>query len=163
MPATKKASSELTSPRARTVRATVPPDDEPFAVLLPFDGREVFGRARAPVVIRVGDHSFRSTIMVYGGKSYVGLARAHRQALRLRPGQKVALSIEADTAPRTVEVPADLARALRGKAGLRAAWDALSFTHRKEHVEAILDAKKPETRARRVEKTLEMLAKKRSR
>jgi hypothetical protein len=151
----KKTSSE---PPSRTVRAIVPPDDENFAVQLPFDVRAVFGRARPPVLIRVGDHSFRSTVMVYDGQFYVGLSRIHRRAAKLEAGQKVQLRISTDTAPRTVDVPPDLARALRGKTALRAAWDALSFSHRREHVDAIEGAKKPETRARRIEKTLAMLA-----
>jgi hypothetical protein len=142
----------------RTVRVTVPPDDETFAVKLPFDVRAVFGRARPPVVVGVGDCSFRSTVMVYGGESYVALTRAQRQTAKLRAGQKVALTISADAAPRTVDVPPDLARALRGKPALRAAWDALSYSHRREHALAITGAKKPETRARRIEKTLAMLA-----
>jgi Bacteriocin-protection, YdeI or OmpD-Associated/Domain of unknown function (DUF1905) len=160
MPTAKKkaASKGPDSGAARIVRATVPPDDENFAVRLPFDVRAVFGAARPRVVIQVGEHSFRSTVMVYGGQYYVGLSRAHRRAAKLGAGQKVALSISADTAPRTVDIPPDLARALRGKAALRAAWDALSLTYRREHAEAITGAKKPETRARRVDKTLAMLA-----
>ena len=55
-----------------------------------------------------------------------------------------------------VEVPADLAAAL-AEAGLREAFDRLSFSHRREHVNAITEAKKPETRARRIAKALELL------
>ena len=70
---------------------------------------------------------------------------------------KVAIRIEADTEPRVVEPPADLAKALKRDAAAKAAWKKLSFTHKKEHAEALLDAKKPETRASRLEKTLAML------
>jgi uncharacterized protein YdeI (YjbR/CyaY-like superfamily) len=67
------------------------------------------------------------------------------------------VAVERDTAERTVEVPADLAAAL-AEAGLREAFDGLSFSHRREHVNAINEAKKPETRARRIAKALEMLS-----
>jgi len=58
-----------------------------------------------------------------------------------------------------VAVPADFAKAIK-KAGLTATWEKLSFTHRKEHVRAIEEAKRPETRTKRIEKALEMLAEK---
>lgn len=141
----------------KTVKAVVPPEGENFAVQLPFDASEVFGRARAPVVITVGGHSFRWTTAVYGGKSFIGIRKSHRQAAGLVPGKTVTITIEPDDAPRTIEPPPDLAKALEKSAKARAAWDALSFTHKREHVEAILDAKKPETRVRRIEKTLAML------
>jgi len=66
--------------------------------------------------------------------------------------------LEADEAPRTVKPPADLARALKVNPAAKARWEELSFTHRKEYVEAIEEAKKPETRARRIAKAIEQLA-----
>ena len=60
------------------------------------------------------------------------------------------------TAPRDVKVPEDLAAALKA-AGARSAFDALAYTHRKEHVRAIEDAKKPDTRARRIEQAVQMV------
>ena len=68
----------------------------------------------------------------------------------LVPGSSYRVDVVVDEQPRTVEVPADLAKALKA-AGATAAFAALSFTHRKEHVRAVEDAKKPETRARRIE------------
>ncbi|HEX8188795.1 MAG TPA: YdeI/OmpD-associated family protein, partial [Pyrinomonadaceae bacterium] len=59
---------------------------------------------------------------------------------------------------RVVDAPADFARALEGSREAQAAWDNLSFTHRREHVEHIEEAKKPETRRRRVEKSVALLA-----
>jgi uncharacterized protein YdeI (YjbR/CyaY-like superfamily) len=64
--------------------------------------------------------------------------------------------VENDDAPREVEVPDDLAKAFRAK-GAKAEWGRLAFTHQHEYAEAILGAKKPETRARRVDKTIEAL------
>jgi hypothetical protein len=126
-------------------------------VELPFDPREEFGKARAPVKITVNGVVLRSTVAVYGGRSYIGFRREIREQAKLAPGEKVKIQIELDTAPREVEAPDDLKKALKTDAKARAAWDALSFTHRKEHAQALEDAKKPETRAKRLAKTLEML------
>ena len=127
------------------------------AIEVPGDVRAVFGKARPPVVAHLGKYAFRTTVMVYGGKSYVGVRRSHRQAAKLAPGQRLRVVIELDDAPRTVTPPKELAAAMTQDAKARAAWEALSFTHKKEHAEAIEDAKKPETRARRVEKAIAML------
>jgi len=127
---------------------------------VPGNVREVFGKARPPVVAKLGKYAFRTTIAVYGGKSYVGVRKSHREAGKLEPGQTIEVVIELDDAPRTVTPPKELAAAMKKDAKARAAWEALSFTHQREHAEAIEDAKKPETRARRVEKTIAMLKKK---
>ena len=124
---------------------------------VPGDVRAVFGKARPRVRATLGKYTFRTTIAVYGGKSYVGVRKSHRDAGKLAPGQSVGVVLELDDEPRTVTPPKELAAALKKDARARAAWDALSFTHKREHAEAIAGAKKPETRARRVEKALEML------
>ncbi len=151
-----KAKAKLT-----TFRTKVADEGENFVVELPFDVKEVFGQARPPIVITLttprGSYSFRWTVSVYGGKSYIGVRRSHREAAGLRPGESVSITIAADDEPRVIEPPTDLASALKKSAAARVAWDALSFTHKREHAEALLDAKKPETRARRLEKTMEML------
>ena len=72
-------------------------------------------------------------------------------------GDTVEIVIDRDDAPRTVDVPGDLAAALDAEPALRAAFDALSYTHRREYAEAVRDARRPETRRRRVEATLEAL------
>jgi uncharacterized protein YdeI (YjbR/CyaY-like superfamily) len=74
------------------------------------------------------------------------------------PGDKVTVVLEPDTAPRTVDVPADLKKALKTNPRAQASWDRYSYTHRKEFANWITEAKKPETRARRLEKAIEMLA-----
>ncbi|HEX4517368.1 MAG TPA: YdeI/OmpD-associated family protein [Polyangiaceae bacterium] len=145
----------------RTALAKDPKDGEIAQIEVPEDVRAVFGKARPPVVVAIDSYEFRTTIMVYGGKSYVGVRRSHREAAKLAPGQRVRVVIELDEAPRTVPPPKELAAVLAKDKNARAAWEALSFTHQREHAEAIEDAKKPETRARRVEKTIAMLKKKR--
>lgn len=135
------------------------PDGSTMTVLpVPFDPKAVFGRGRAPVVVGLPGYSFRSTVFVMGGERFVPLRASHREAAGLRAGQRVRVTLTLDTAERRVTPPPELAGALaRASAAVRAAWEALSFTHQREHAEAIADAKKPETRARRVAACLTML------
>ena len=107
---------------------------------------------RAPVVVTVGGYSYRTTVAPYGGAYYVPLAAEHREAAGVAAEQEVDVSIELDTAPREVALPDDLAVAMDDDA--RAAYDRLSFTHRKEWVRWVEEAKKPETRTTRIEKTV---------
>jgi uncharacterized protein YdeI (YjbR/CyaY-like superfamily) len=72
-------------------------------------------------------------------------------------GDTLTVAVENDDAPREVDVPTDLAKAFRDTKDAKAEWDRLAFTHQREYAQAILDAKKPETRARRIEKTIEAL------
>lgn len=115
------------------------------------------GGKRAAVLVTIGDRSARLRLAVMGGRNLIGISKANRAALGVEIGDEVDARIELDTAPREVEVPADLAEALAAVSGARAAFDKLPYTHRKEHAQAILEAKKPETRARRIEATLTTL------
>jgi hypothetical protein len=118
---------------------------------LPFDVRAEYGQARPPVRGTVNGYPFRTTVAVYGGKSYIGFRREIREGAGIAPGDAVEIQLERDDAPREVAVPDDLAEALAAETGLREAFDRMSFTHRREYAEAIEDAKRPETRARRVQ------------
>lgn len=117
---------------------------------------ELGGGKRAPVRVTINGHTFRSTLAVMGGKCMVGVAAEHREQAKAKGGDEIAVTIELDDAPRTVDVPTDFAAALK-KANARAAFDALAFSHRKEHVRAIEEAKAPETRARRIAKAVEKI------
>ena len=140
----------------RRFRAKVIQDDRTTGcgIELPFDPKEVFGKARAPVRVEIGDHSFRTTTFKMAGCWWIPLSKLNREAAGVAAGRTVTVVMSADTAPRTVEVPKDLAARLKRSAKARKAWDALSFTHRKEHAQTLESAKKPETRARRLEKIL---------
>jgi bacteriocin resistance YdeI/OmpD-like protein/uncharacterized protein DUF1905 len=127
-------------------------------VPLPFDPKEVLGRARAPVVVSLDGHPpFRTTVAVYGGTAMIGLRKAQSAEFGLSPGDPVRVRIEADTQPRTVETPADLAVALAAAPDAAAAYERLSFTHRREYVRWITEAKRQATRDSRVAKAVEML------
>ena len=118
---------------------------------IPFDVKATFGLARAPVVCTLnGKTSWRTTVSVYGGQSLIGVRKELRDAAGLKDGAKVKVTLEADLGKRTVKMPA-------GVKGKKAAWDKLSFTHQNEWVKALDDAKKPETRARRLAQLLKAL------
>jgi hypothetical protein len=115
------------------------------------------GGGRIPVQASFDGVAYRGSIASMGGCMALGLLKSIRTELGKGDGDRVTVTVERDTAERTVDVPADLAAALE-EAGLRKAFDALSYSHRREHVNAINEAKKPETRARRITKALEMLS-----
>jgi uncharacterized protein YdeI (YjbR/CyaY-like superfamily) len=93
---------------------------------------------------------------VYGNQFFVPLNRENRVRAGVEAGQVVSVAIEVDDAPRVVEVPDDLARALR-TAKLRARFDKLSYTHQREYVAWINDAKRVDTRERRIAGTIDKL------
>jgi hypothetical protein len=125
-------------------------------VEVPFDVKAAFGSARPRVRVTFDGEPYRGSIVSMGGASLIGLLKEIRTKLGKDVGDTVHVTVEPDDAPREVAVPDDLRSALRD-AGLGDAFDALAYTHRREHVKAIEDAKKPETRWRRIEKALEML------
>lgn len=126
-------------------------------VLCPFDGREVFGQARAPVAGTVNGTPFRTRLAVYGGQTYLGFPRPVRDAAGIDAGSVVDIELDRDDAPHEVEVPPALAEALAGDPGARAAFDALPPTHRREYATWVSEAKRADTRDRRVARALEML------
>jgi Bacteriocin-protection, YdeI or OmpD-Associated/Domain of unknown function (DUF1905) len=112
---------------------------------------------RPPVTVTLGGHSYRTTVARMGGRFLVPLSAENRTAAGVAAGDQVEVDIEPDSRPREVAVPGDLAAALARDDAARANFDGLSFTHRKEWVRWIEEAKKPETRATRLAKTVESL------
>jgi hypothetical protein len=112
---------------------------------------------RPPVSVTIGDHTFRTRIAVYGGQPMVGVTKANRAAAGVAVGDTFDVAITLDTQPRTIDVPRDLAEALAAAPVAAAAFDRLSLSHRREYVQWITEAKRPETRARRVAGTLDRL------
>ena len=134
---------------------TVPADEALVGhLVLPDHPRTLFGRARMSVVVAVGGHRFRSTTMTMGGVSFVPFNRANRTAAGAVAGGVLSVVLTPDREERTVELPPELAAAL-AEAGVRGGWDALSFTARREAVEGIAAARRPETRAKRVAAAVE--------
>ena len=128
------------------------------AVVLPADvAAAMGGRARIPVAGTINGVPFRGSTMPLGdGRHCVGFRKHTRAAAGgAEMGDTVTIEIRRDDAPRTVAVPDDLVAALAAEPGLREAFDALSYTHRREWVEAVEGAKRPETRARRISQAVE--------
>ena len=126
-------------------------------IVLPFDPKAVFGKVRAPIKVTLNGYSFRSTIAAMGGPPCIGIRTSHREAAGLEGGETIEVRLDLDSEPRVVTPPADLVKALRAAPPAWDRWRELSYTHQREHVEAVADAKKLETRARRVAKAVEMV------
>jgi uncharacterized protein YdeI (YjbR/CyaY-like superfamily) len=94
--------------------------------------------------------TYRTRVAVYAGKYILGIWKAELQKHGLQDGQPIEVTLEADTEPRKVTLPKELAAVIKKNPAARAGWDAMSFTHQREWAKAIADAKKPETRAKRV-------------
>ena len=133
---------------------------EVCGINIPFDVEKTFGtRGRVPVRGTLNGAPFRSSLFRMGGDChFMVVNRKLREASGVRGGETVPVVLERDTEPRTIDPPADFARALKGSKEARAVWDKLSYTHRREHVEHIEEAKRPETRQRRIEKSIALLA-----
>ncbi|WP_216897776.1 YdeI/OmpD-associated family protein [Nocardia alni] len=114
------------------------------------------GGGRIPVRVTFDGVEYHGSIASMGAGPCIGMLKAIRAELGKGPGDTVEVTVERDTAERTVEVPGDLAAAL-AEAGVREAFDALSYSRRREQVTAITEAKRPETRRRRVEQTVAAL------
>ena len=125
---------------------------------IPDDVVATLGPGRRPAVrITVGGHTYRTTVASMGGRFLVPLSAENRAAAGVAAGDEVDVDIELDEAPREIAVPDDLAAALATDDQARTYFDSLAFTHRKEWVRWIEEAKKPETRTARVVKTVQSL------
>lgn len=135
---------------SRTFRTTIISNGSMCAIPLSFDPKEVFGKVRVPVTVTLNGYTYRSTISSMGGPPCIPLRRSHREAAGLQGHETVEVTLELDLSPRVVTPPEDLVEALRKHPAAWERWQALSYTHQREHVEAIAAARKPETRARRI-------------
>jgi hypothetical protein len=116
------------------------------------------GSHRRPSVrVTVGGHTYRTTVAPMGGAYFVPLSAENRTAAGVAAGDMVDVDIELDTEPRELTVPADLAAALAGQSGAGEAFQALSYSRRKEHVRQVETAKAAATRERRIAKVLDSL------
>lgn len=126
---------------------------------IPFDVQEVFGtKARVPVCGTINGFPYRGSIMNMGDGHIMVVNKKLREGAKVKGNDLINVVMERDTEPRIITPPDDFAKALRKNKEAKAMWDKLSYTHQKEHVQAIEDAKKEETRIRRIEKAIEMLA-----
>jgi Bacteriocin-protection, YdeI or OmpD-Associated/Domain of unknown function (DUF1905) len=140
----------------RRFEAVLEPFGPAAAVTLPFDPKAEWGKVRAPVRGTIDGYEFTTTAARYGGVDYLAFRREVREGAGVEIGATVAIEVDLDTSERVVAVPEDLAAAL-ANADLREAFDGLSYTHQKEYVEWVKEAKREETRKARVARTAELL------
>ena len=138
---------------------TIVLDGNNTGIEVPADVMSALGTAkRIPVVVTVGGHSYRSSVAPYRGRLMISLSAANREAAGVSGGDEVEVTLEPDTAPREVVVPADLARALDADAAAKARFDGLSYSNRNRIVLSIESAKTEATRLRRIDAALAELS-----
>ena len=127
-------------------------------VRIPFDVEQAFGKKRVPVLADIAGQPYRGTLVRMGEPCHILVIL---KEIRLATGKtfadQVEITLEEDNQPRIVELPADLQLALEQDPLARAAFEKLSYSHQKEHVRAILEAKREETRRKRIAGSIEIL------
>ena len=127
-------------------------------VEIPFDMEEAFGSKRPKVKALIEGVPYRGTLVRMGSEHHMLIIlKGIREQIGRTFGDEVRIIVEADTDPRAVEVPPDLMKELKKNKDARTIFDKLAYTHRREYVRWIEDAKRAETRAARVAKAIEML------
>ena len=129
-------------------------------IVVPAKIVEALGAGKKPPVnVTInGGYTYRGRVAVMGADYMIGVAKEHRDKAGIKGGDTIEVEITLDEAPREVVVPPDLAKALAEQKRAKAAFDKLSYTHRKEYVRWVEEAKAEETRARRIDKTIERLS-----
>ncbi len=144
-----------------TIEATGPTT---ACLVVPDEFVAALGGGRRPKVrVSLNGFVYRTSIDPMGGRNLISVTAATREAAGVEVGQRVESEIELDTEPRTVDVPDDFAAALEAEPAARATFDGLSYSNRSWHVLQIEAAKSPETRARRIERSVAVLREGRSR
>jgi hypothetical protein len=115
------------------------------------------GAKRFRVVATVNGYTWRTSVARMGGEFLLGLSREVRDGAGVQAGDEAEVTIELDEAPREVDVPADLAAALAADPQAAASFERMAFTHRKEYARWVAEAKRDETRQRRVAQAVEMI------
>ena len=167
--ATKKAAAKKAGAKASKASAKSPVkrfralvergEGSVCAITINFDVEKTFGaRGRVPVRGTLNGAPYRGSLFPMGGCHFMVVNRFLREAAGVTGGETVPVTMERDTEERVITPPADLARALKASREAQATWDKLSYTHQREHVEHVEEARKPETRRRRIEKSVALLA-----
>jgi Bacteriocin-protection, YdeI or OmpD-Associated/Domain of unknown function (DUF1905) len=135
----------------KTFRTTIVRDGSMCCIPVTFDPKAVFGKVRAPVKVTLNGYTYRSTIAAMGRPPCIPLRRSNREAAGLEGGETLEVRLDLDTDTREVKPPADFVKALKAAPPAWQRWRGLSYSHQREYAESIEGAKKPETRARRIE------------
>ncbi|HET9291643.1 MAG TPA: YdeI/OmpD-associated family protein [Actinomycetes bacterium] len=133
-------------------------------IQVPGEVMEALGAGKRPAVtVTVNGYRYRSTVASMGGVAMVSLSAEHRAGAGVAGGDEVEVDLELDTAPREVEVPADLAAALDAEPAARSTFDGLSHSNRSWHVLQVTGARTDETRRRRIARSVDLLKQGRAR
>jgi hypothetical protein len=131
---------------------------------VPEDVMTELAGGRAPkIAATINGHTWRTSVATINGGPMVGVNADVRAATGVRGGEEIEVDLVRDTAPRTIEVPADLSGALDADPVARRTFDALSYSNKRFWVEPIVGAKSDETRQRRIEKAVATLREGRAR
>lgn len=131
-------------------------DNATASFTLPFDTREVWGKAKVPVKVTINGYTWRSTVGNRGGIQYLVVNADARLRASVKAGNVVTITLEPDTEKRDIETPSGLRKALGAK--ITEKLNCLSFSHKKELILWYSAAKQEETRARRAEKIKQALS-----
>lgn len=148
--------------KKRTFKATIQNAGGGGAfVEVPFDVEEAFGAKKPKVKAMIEGVPYRGLLVRMGGPNHILIIlKGIREQIGKTFGDKVKITVEPDTEPRVIEIQKDLLKELKKDKEAKAFFDKLSYTHRREYVMWINEAKKEETRQNRIVKTIEMLKKK---
>lgn len=150
---------ELKNPGVIEFSAAIIETENGAYVEFPFDTQELFGTTgRIPVFVEFDRHPYRGTMLRYGTEKHIIiLVKKIREAIDKQAPDVVKVKVELDDQPRVVELPDDLKQKLEANPVALENFKRLSYTHQKEHVDSINDAKKEETRQNRIEKIIQKL------
>jgi len=112
---------------------------------------------RPPVLVTINGYTYRNTVAVYGGTYMIGVSAENRVPAKVQGGDVVDVDLVLDTAPREVEVPLALQQALDADAAAKATFDRLSYSNKSWHALQVTGTNNPDTRARRIEKSIAAL------
>jgi len=127
-------------------------------VNVPFEVEKVFGRKRVKILATFDGEPYRGLLTRMGTPQHVLIVRKDiREKIGKEPGDEVSVTVEEDLEPRVVNVPPDVLELFGENPDAGEFFSTLSFTHQREYIEWVEDAKKEETRARRKKKMVEML------
>jgi hypothetical protein len=128
-------------------------------IVVPDEIVEQLGRGKKPPVkVTINDYTYRNTVAVYGGQFMIGISADNRSKAKVKGGDTITVTLELDTEPREVALPADFEKALSKNTVAKKFFESLSYSNKRHYVLPIEEAKATETRQRRIEKALTDLA-----
>jgi hypothetical protein len=129
-------------------------------VIIPFDVEKEFGQKRVKIKATIDGEPYRGTLVRMGSPHHMLIVlKEIREKIGKTVGDEISIELEEDLDLRHVEIPADLQKALQSEPDAQAFFNRLSFTHQREYVRWITEAKREQTRQARIQRTIEMLSK----